>query len=188
MKIQSVPSVVVIWLCMGFISGQDEGSEERFHVSISGTTVQISCPNYNNDNNPETTLTNTDTGDKTESKDFVHELQSYTESKNGLYMCSIGNNKRYLYLKAYVCDNCIDLSVALVAGVLLADCLVTLGVAFVIYFGCKKKAGLPRDGGMANGGRNRGNKERPPPVPNPDYEPIRKGKQDVYDGLDQRFR
>ncbi|KAB1255098.1 T-cell surface glycoprotein CD3 epsilon chain [Camelus dromedarius] len=30
------------------------------------------------------------------------------------------------------------------------------------------------------------NRERPPPVPNPDYEPIRKGQRDLYSGLNQR--
>ncbi|XP_073513155.1 T-cell surface glycoprotein CD3 epsilon chain isoform X7 [Phyllobates terribilis] len=33
-----------------------------------------------------------------------------------------------------------------------------------------------------------GNKELPPPVPNPDYEPIQKKRQEVYDGLNQNSK
>ncbi|MEE6518661.1 hypothetical protein FKM82_029780 [Ascaphus truei] len=85
-----------------------------------------------------------------------------------------------------VCDTCTEVSIPVVAGVIVADCLVTLGVALIVYFGCKNRAGRQRDGGAAKGPRQRGYKERPPPVPNPDYEPLRKGQRDVYDGLAPR--
>ncbi|KAM8927697.1 T-cell surface glycoprotein CD3 epsilon chain [Pelodytes ibericus] len=196
MKLHIIPSLLVIGLCAGFLSGEEEGDRSlaedlnhKFVVSVSHRTVYITCPT---NLEGSSTLEKYQGSQNYKSTNDTHELKEYDESKNGIYQCfkdeSSKKSSEYLYLMAYVCDNCVEVSVPVVAGILFADCLVTLGVALIIYFGCKKKSGLPRDGGISNGGRNRGNKEGPPPVPNPDYEPIKKGKQDVYDGLDRRFK
>uniref|UniRef100_A0A8C5PJQ1 T-cell surface glycoprotein CD3 epsilon chain n=1 Tax=Leptobrachium leishanense TaxID=445787 RepID=A0A8C5PJQ1_9ANUR len=179
MKLQIEP-LLIIGLCVGFIPGSDENDQDNFEVSISGTTIEIKCPSKLKGIPALYYKRST-----FRSKDDKFELIDYNDSLNGDYECYVDGDatiKGYLYLKVYVCENCKELSVPVVAGVLIGDCLVTIGVAVVIYFGCKKKSGLPRDGGMSNGGRNRGNKERPPPVPNPDYEELR-GKSDMYNTL-----
>ncbi|XP_018418361.1 PREDICTED: T-cell surface glycoprotein CD3 epsilon chain [Nanorana parkeri] len=99
-----------------------------------------------------------------------------------MYTC----DSKLLYLKAYVCESCTEVSIPLVAGILIADSLLTVGVALLVYFGCKRKPA--RSNEIAPGGRNRGNREHPPPVPNPDYEPLQKGKQAVYDGLNKNYK
>ncbi|KAM9031185.1 T-cell surface glycoprotein CD3 epsilon chain isoform 2-T2 [Sarcophilus harrisii] len=91
--------------------------------------------------------------------------------------------------KNYICDGCMEVEVLMVAGIIIADVFITLGVLLLVYYWSKaRKAKAKAAGrGVSAGGRTRGaNKERPPPVPNPDYEPIRKGQRDLYAGLNQR--
>ncbi|KAE8592467.1 hypothetical protein XENTR_v10018763 [Xenopus tropicalis] len=159
-----------------FLSAQTE--DNKVKVSISGRTVKIMCPLEKQIimNKAKTEL----------AKQGNLELLEFTDENNGMYQC-MENEKddspAYLYLKAYVCDNCREVSIPVVAGILIVDCMVTLAVAFVVYFGCRKQTGHLREGGMSNGARAKGKQEKPPPVPNPDYEVLRKGQRDLYDGL-----
>ena len=83
-----------------------------------------------------------------------------------------------------MCANCEELDTFTVVGIIAADLLITLGVLILVYYFSKNKKGQSR---AAAGSRPRAQKmQRPPPVPNPDYEPIRKGQRDVYAGLEHR--
>nr|AKR81283.1 CD3epsilon.b [Xenopus laevis] len=161
----------------GLLSADTEGG--KIQVSISRRTVVITCPagkgtiKFKEDRSLTT-------------EDNI-ELTDFADENNGMYSCG-AQDPAYLYLKAYVCDNCKEVSIPMVAGILIGDCMVTLGVAFVIYFGCRKQTGPLREGGMTNGARAKGKQEKPPPVPNPDYEVLRKDRRDLYDGLGTRTR
>ncbi|OCT70486.1 T-cell surface glycoprotein CD3 epsilon chain [Xenopus laevis] len=152
-------------------------TEDKVQVSISGKTVTITCPVG------KATIMDIK-ANKELTKEGEFQFTDFSDENNGMYKCEKESESSvYLYLKAYVCDNCREVSIPLVAGILIGDCMVTLGVAFVIYFGCRKQTGHLREGGMSNGARAKGKQEKPPPVPNPDYEVLRKGQRDLYDGL-----
>ncbi|XP_063291941.1 T-cell surface glycoprotein CD3 epsilon chain [Pelobates fuscus] len=175
---------LIIWLFLGSLSGDDTGGS-KYLVEISGRTITVTCPShlYKDDNKVKFVKKGVEKPERQDNDHYI--LENYSETKNGDYECSDSKGKKeYLFLKAYVCEHCTEISVPVLAGVLIGDCMVTLGVALAVYFGCKKKSGLPRDGGR----KRVENKERPPPVPNPDYEPIRKGNQDVYNGLERNFK
>ncbi|KAL4696761.1 hypothetical protein H8959_002459 [Pygathrix nigripes] len=186
----------VLGLCLLSIGvwGQD-GYEEMgsitqtpYKVSISGTTVILTCSQHlgseiqwqHNGKNKE------DSGDQL----FLREFSEMEQS--GYYVCyPRGSNaedaSHHLYLKARVCENCMEMDVMAVATIVIVDICITLGLLLLVYYWSKNRKAKPVTRGAGAGGRQRGqNKERPPPVPNPDYEPIRKGQRDLYSGLNQR--
>uniref|UniRef100_A0A2K6FB02 T-cell surface glycoprotein CD3 epsilon chain n=1 Tax=Propithecus coquereli TaxID=379532 RepID=A0A2K6FB02_PROCO len=164
--------------------------QEAYQVSISGTTVELTCPQE---------LGSEITWEKNgkilpeyqNEKQLLQKEFSETED-SGYYACYTGTSKEvshYLYLRARVCENCMEVDVTAVATVIIVDVCITLGLMVLVYYWSKnrKAKAKPVTRGMGAGGRPRGqNKERPPPVPNPDYEPIRKGQRELYSGLNQR--
>ncbi|XP_078538381.1 T-cell surface glycoprotein CD3 epsilon chain [Lissotriton helveticus] len=172
--------VSAVWVLV--VTAGDPG----FTVRISGSSVFITCPgtnpgagkvNLSKDGKPMK-MTNPDTGE--------HELKKYEEDNNGEYLCEVQTQNYRLYLKAKVCERCIDMEFWTVAGIVVGDLLITVGVVILVYFWAKGRKQSPGAGG-APARRTKDTKERPPPVPNPDYEPIRKGQRDVYDGLKPVF-
>ncbi|KAH1175310.1 hypothetical protein KIL84_008184 [Mauremys mutica] len=155
--------------------------QNPFQVVISKTKVTITCP-IESESESDIQWKKEPEQAKNGKQDYV--IEEYDSSKDGLYTCTSGGNSARLYLKAKVCRNCEELDVLTVAGVIIADLLITLGVLILVYYFSKNRKG--RVGGSA-GVHPRGPKMvRPPPVPNPDYEPIRKGQRDVYAGLQSR--
>ncbi|NWV06806.1 CD3E protein, partial [Ptilonorhynchus violaceus] len=153
-------------------------SQEEFLVEISGTTVTVTCPL------PEPVIWDVRgaVGDKEGTK-FI--IKDHDSTPANLSCTSTSPSvTRQLYLSARVCANCEELDALTVAGIITADLLITLGVLILVYYfskGRKGRASAGRDS------RPRGQKmQRPPPVPNPDYEPIRKGQREVYAGLESR--
>ncbi|XP_043851861.1 T-cell surface glycoprotein CD3 epsilon chain isoform X2 [Dromiciops gliroides] len=162
--------------------------EDEFGVSISGTKVTLTCPDASEGS---TIWKKNDEIINGVEESTLTLIDSETEY-SGQFHCKkkeINDDGYYLYLKTRVCDGCMEVEVLTVAGIIIADVFITLGVLVLVYYwskGRKAKAKPVGRGGGA-GGRTRGaNKERPPPVPNPDYEPIRKGQRDLYAGLNQR--
>ncbi|NXM56615.1 CD3E protein, partial [Illadopsis cleaveri] len=152
-------------------------SQGEFLVEISGTTVTITCP-FEDDDIQWVLPGKTDT---TQERKVI--ITDY-ESRAANVSCSSGNKKRELYLNAKVCANCEELDALTVAGIITADLLITLGVLILVYYFSKGRKGWASSAGDS---RPRGQKmQRPPPVPNPDYEPIRKGQREVYAGLGPR--
>lgn len=187
----------VLGLCLLSVGvwGQEENKDsgdlpsgKRYKVSISGTSVELTCPE------------DPDSDQIKWEKDGVlmpnhHEarllLDNFSEMKDsGHYTCYLEprESHHYLYLKARVCENCMEVDLMAVAGIIVADVCLTLGVLLLVYrWSRSRKAKAKPVARGAGGGRPGGqNKERPPPVPNPDYEPIRKGQRDLYSGLNQR--
>ncbi|XP_025913764.1 T-cell surface glycoprotein CD3 epsilon chain [Apteryx rowi] len=172
-------------LCVVGTAAQEEGAEAgegstsppKFLVDISGTTVTITCPVTEGDIVWKSTLTKpTDNVNK-------YVIENYDNSP-GNVSCSSGQQKYNMYLKARVCANCEELDALAVTGIITADLLITLGVLILVYYFSKDRKGKASSGA---GSRPRGQKmQHPPPVPNPDYEPIRKGQREVYAGLEPR--
>ncbi|XP_026361439.2 T-cell surface glycoprotein CD3 epsilon chain [Ursus arctos] len=191
----------ILGLCLLSVGawGQEEPEEplgestapplrEGYKVSISGTRVLLTCPEEAEDENLK--------WEKDNVLSDVHgkqlSLEPFSEMEDsGFYTCYADQSKEknYLYLKARVCTNCMEVDLMAVAAIITADICVTLGLLLLVYYWSKnrKASAKPVMRATGAGGRTRGqNKEKPPPVPNPDYEPIRKGQQDLYSGLNQR--
>uniref|UniRef100_A0A2K5S274 T-cell surface glycoprotein CD3 epsilon chain n=1 Tax=Cebus imitator TaxID=2715852 RepID=A0A2K5S274_CEBIM len=161
-----------------------------YKVSISGTTVTLTCPWY--DGHEIKWLINDQNKEGHEDHLLLEDFSEMEQS--GYYAClpketPTEDASHYLYLKARVCENCVEVDVMAVATIVIVDICITLGLLLLVYYWSKnrKAKAKPVTRGVGAGGRQRGqNKERPPPVPNPDYEPIRKGQRDLYSGLNQR--
>ncbi|NXO83357.1 CD3E protein, partial [Sitta europaea] len=151
--------------------------QEEFLVEISGTTVTITCPFEDEDIKWDLS------GRKVDTRERKFIIKDHDSTPANL-SCSSGTRTRQLYLNARVCANCEELDALTVAGIVTADLLITLGVLILVYYFSK---GRRARASAAGDSRPRGQKmQRPPPVPNPDYEPIRKGQREVYAGLEHR--
>ncbi|XP_068098907.1 T-cell surface glycoprotein CD3 epsilon chain [Hyperolius riggenbachi] len=161
--------LVFFLLASADVSFTDEGNKHQFQVVVTGTSVNFNCP------------LGTDLKQDGKKDTIPMPLQNVTV---GTYYCTDDSKTAYLYFNVYTCENCMELSVSMVAGIVIADILVTIGVSFLVYFGCKRKS--PRNSQVANGGRKRAmNNEHPPPVPHPDYEPLQQGRRQIYDDLNR---
>ncbi|KAK2502456.1 hypothetical protein MC885_001409 [Smutsia gigantea] len=194
-----------LWTVLGLcLLSDNEDSDENIHeqktykVSISGTTVTLTCLEDSGSEEIKWAKDNVELpGPFNEKKQL--ELEDFSEVENsGYYVCYTSTSKEknhYLYLKARVCESCMEVDLMAVVTIIIVDICITLGLLLLVYYWSKnrKAKSKPVTRGMGAGGRPRGktielgqNKERPPPVPNPDYEPIRKGQHDLYSGLNQR--
>ncbi|NXA30295.1 CD3E protein, partial [Ibidorhyncha struthersii] len=150
---------------------------KEFLVEISGTTVTITCPSTDD------SIVWESAGTKLTSNERKHVIENHDSSPANV-SCSAGDTKYEMYLNARVCANCEELDALAVTGIITADLLITFGVLILVYYFSKDRKGRAS---TSAGGRPRGQKvQRPPPVPNPDYEPIRKGQREVYAGLEPR--
>lgn len=189
----------VLGLCLLSVGawGQEDNEETddltsmQYKVSISGTEVVLTCP-------PKIVqgqiYWEKDGQEIKEENEEQLILKNFSEMENsGLYACYTDQKSteksHYLYLRARVCENCVEVDLTVVVTVIIVDICITLGLLMLVYYWSKnrKAKSKPVTRGAGAGGRPRGQKkERPPPVPNPDYEPIRKGQRDLYSGLNQR--
>ncbi|XP_054503439.1 T-cell surface glycoprotein CD3 epsilon chain [Agelaius tricolor] len=178
MRLQQCLPLLGLLLCaVGTTAQQGEELEGEFLVEISGTTVTITCPLEDEDIQWELSGKTQDTRER---KFIIKDHDSTPANLS----CSWGSTKRQLYLNAKVCATCEELDALTVAGIITADLLITLGVLILVYYFSKGRKGRASSAGDS---RPRGQKmQRPPPVPNPDYEPIRKGQREVYAGLAPR--
>lgn len=166
----------------------DTEAQKHYEVSISGTKIELTCPL-----DGDTIKWEKDDKELSGESDRQLTLSDFSEVEDsGYYACYTDSSKKknmYLYLKAKVCENCVEVDLTAVAIIIVVDVCITLGLLMAVYYWSKnrKAKAKPATRRTGAGGRPRGqNKERPPPVPNPDYEPIRKGQRDVYSGLNQR--
>ncbi|XP_059122860.1 T-cell surface glycoprotein CD3 epsilon chain [Peromyscus eremicus] len=164
----------------------DNEAQKYFKVSISGTRVELTCPLES-----EVVSWKKNGQQVTNENDKLLVLENFSEVQDsGYYACHAETpSNAYLYLKARVCENCVEVDLTAIAIIIVIDVCITLGLLMVVYYWSKsrKAKAKPVTRGTGAAGRPRGqNKERPPPVPNPDYEPIRKGQRDLYSGLNQR--
>ncbi|XP_048196715.1 T-cell surface glycoprotein CD3 epsilon chain [Perognathus longimembris pacificus] len=191
LPIQVTLYVLVFWVSLSRFSALPSPSSEykEYEVSISGSRVTLTCPL-----DPESgSLKWEKKGVEHPGNDDQLVVEPFSEMEDsGYYVCYYSSDtlkKHYLYLKAKVCDDCMEVDLMTVVTIILVDVCITLGVLVLVYYWSKNKKAKakPVARGDGAGRRPRGqNRERPPPVPNPDYEPIRKGQRDLYSGLNQR--
>ncbi|NXQ97428.1 CD3E protein, partial [Sagittarius serpentarius] len=173
MRLEQPLPLLGLLLCVAGTAAQQE-----FLVEISGTTVTITCP-LTEDSSIVWELS----GTKSDSNDRKYVIENHDSSPANV-SCSSGDKKYEMYLNARVCANCEELDALAVTGIITADLLITFGVLILVYYFSKDRKGRAS---TSAGSRPRGQKmQRPPPVPNPDYEPIRKGQREVYAGLESR--
>uniref|UniRef100_A0A8C6XXR8 CD3 epsilon subunit of T-cell receptor complex n=1 Tax=Naja naja TaxID=35670 RepID=A0A8C6XXR8_NAJNA len=154
---------------------QEEGQVKEIKVEISGGNVHLMCPgkefkwwDMKSDRGNNNTLDISIPDDELE--------------RGGNFFCGQRSGKSWkIYLQIKGCKDCVELSFGLGAGIIVADLLLTLGVLLLVYFCSLKQQALFRPGAPR---RLQGQQDQPPPVPNPDYEPIRKGQREVYAGLE----
>ncbi|NXL23236.1 CD3E protein, partial [Setophaga kirtlandii] len=171
MRLEQCLPLLGLLLCAG------ASSQGEFLVEISGTTVTITCPLDVEGIQWELSGKTQDTKERK----FI--IQDHDSTPANL-SCSKAGKTHQLYLNAKVCATCEELDALTVAGIITADLLITLGVLILVYYFCKGRKGRASSAGDS---RPRGQKmQRPPPVPNPDYEPIRRGQREVYAGLAPR--
>ncbi|XP_009470531.1 PREDICTED: T-cell surface glycoprotein CD3 epsilon chain [Nipponia nippon] len=175
---RSLPFLGLLLCVVGTTAQQDDTeAQAEFLVEISGTTVTITCPVT------EGSIEWGIAGTKVETSGEKYVIENH-DSAPANVSCSAGGKTYDMYLNARVCTNCEELDALAVTGIITADLLITFGVLILVYYFSKDRKGRA---GASAGGRPRGQKmQRPPPVPNPDYEPIRKGQREVYAGLESR--
>ncbi|XP_055963630.1 T-cell surface glycoprotein CD3 epsilon chain [Sorex fumeus] len=198
----------VLGLCILSVGvwGQDEQENAEvsspanyptYEVSISGSKVVLTCPKDYWDQDLEDMKITWEKKDEKQQDEtsYTYAINNFSEMEDsGYYRCYNEKNKgkgkdHYLYVRARVCETCLELGVAEVATIIVADLCITLGLLVGVYhWGRNRKAkAKPVTRAAGTGGRPRGQtKERPPPVPSPDYEPLRKGQKELYSGLNHR--
>ncbi|XP_037697553.1 T-cell surface glycoprotein CD3 epsilon chain isoform X2 [Choloepus didactylus] len=180
-----------LWLVLGlclFSAGAwgQENEDIGYKVSISGTRVVLTCPE-----DPESEKITWKKNNKAidDENEVRLVLDNFSEVEDSGYFTCHPKDSHSLYLRARVCENCMEVDLTVVVTIVIVDVCVTLGLLLLVYYWSKKRKAKtkPVTRGVGTGGRPRGqNKEKPPPVPNPDYEPIRKGQRDLYAGLNQQ--
>ncbi|XP_009897740.2 T-cell surface glycoprotein CD3 epsilon chain [Dryobates pubescens] len=179
MRLERSLPLLGLLLCGAGTAAQegDDEAEGEFLVEISGTMVTITCPLA------EGSITWELPGRKPAESGEKYTIQDHDSSPVNV-TCASGAKTREMYLNARVCTNCEELDALAVTGIITADLLITLGVLILVYYFSKDRKGRASS---SPGIRQRGPKmQRPPPVPNPDYEPIRKGQRELYAGLQAR--
>ncbi|XP_043936823.1 T-cell surface glycoprotein CD3 epsilon chain [Protopterus annectens] len=139
---------------------------------ISGTKLQLTCADASNP---------TGIWDHKGAEKELLNIPNLSETRANIYKCTVGTSKYNFYVKAKVCPNCVDMNAMTVAGIIVADLLITLGVGMTVYYCTKNRQAKGNAWSKAyNGGMDQ---HRPPPVPNPDYAALSKPKREVYSSL-----
>uniref|UniRef100_A0A8D0QP67 T-cell surface glycoprotein CD3 epsilon chain n=1 Tax=Sus scrofa TaxID=9823 RepID=A0A8D0QP67_PIG len=148
----------VLGLCLlSDIERPDEDTQKTFKVSISGDKVELTCPE-----DPESEKMTWKRNDMQiyESYDNYMLLESFSEVENsGYYTCTVGEKTSHrLYLKARVCENCVEVDLMAVVTIIVVDICITLGLLMVVYYYSKsrKAKAMPVTRGAGAGGRPRG--------------------------------
>ncbi|NWY68154.1 CD3E protein, partial [Erithacus rubecula] len=154
-------------------------SQGEFLVEISGTTVTITCPFEDEDIRWELSGRTEDTKER---KLVIKDHDSTPANLS----CSLGTQRRQLYLNARVCANCEELDALTVAGIITADLLITLGVLILVYY-CSRGSRARASAAGERRPRACGAQVRIPGLSSLLFpQPIRKGQREVYAGLEPR--
>lgn len=101
-----------IWNCV------ESQAEKKITVEELHDAIKLKCPNqFNFTINDEDTL-----------------VLKYNDSSSGEYECEDGAGKTSkIYVKFRTCDNCIELDVASIAGMVIGDVVATCVVGVAVY-------------------------------------------------------
>lgn len=107
----------------------------------------------------------------------------YKDSNSGEYRCEDGDNINKVFVKFRSCDNCIELNVESIAGLVVGDLLATFVIGVSVYLLAKHTPSITAAPNKKGSDKQRlvtnevGNDEH--------YQPLRprNGSRDVYDKL-----
>ncbi|XP_078282843.1 T-cell surface glycoprotein CD3 epsilon chain-like [Rhinoraja longicauda] len=162
-------------------------AETASRVKVEGTTVTLTCPlpkspspEWFKTQKPGTKPNSIDSGS-------VYVIEEFSDSNNGEYYCKNVNSKYSFYIRAKVCQGCIELNPSVVIGIICGDLFFTLLVAGLVYWFAKQRGATAKDF------RPREPGDFPPSRPphaaaahQSEYAPIKGGQRDVYDKLQRR--
>ncbi|XP_053503548.1 T-cell surface glycoprotein CD3 epsilon chain isoform X1 [Ictalurus furcatus] len=155
-------------------------------VSISGTTVTLTCPA---DQEEDVQWYKYGEDSPVEKGRNIYSITPYTDKSGGFYYCSYEAESKthHFYIKAKVCEGCVDMDMIVAFGVVFADVMITLGIVAIVYFCAKNKAGTAAPQRATQPRQPRGPARGPPP-PDPDYQPLNPATRsnDVYAQAHQR--
>ncbi|XP_032084736.1 T-cell surface glycoprotein CD3 epsilon chain isoform X2 [Thamnophis elegans] len=166
-------------LTIDLYSSLEAGEIKEITVEIASGNVFLTCPEEKSEWWDKKSDLGTSRILNISAPDDLLEIERGKE-----FSCGQKKSKSWrIYLKIKGCKDCVELSLGLGAGIIVADLLLTLGVLLLVYFCSQKQPGLFRPGAPRRQRLQGQQADHPPPVPNPDYEPIRKGQGEVYAGL-----
>ncbi|KAF3823630.1 hypothetical protein GH733_007098 [Mirounga leonina] len=128
-----------------------------YKVSISGTTVVLICPEEVEGENLQWEMNGEKIPEANEKQLSLAEFSEVEHS--GYYACYADvSKKNYLYLKARVCRNCMEVDVMAVVAIIIADICITLGLGLLVYYYSKnrKANAMPVMRARGAGGKTRG--------------------------------
>ncbi|KAK1786198.1 hypothetical protein P4O66_017915 [Electrophorus voltai] len=133
--------VLLIFAVAASIADQGNEGEEgtnqlKGNVDVSFTRVTLECP-Y-----PKiSTQWKIHQKNKEKTENNIYVINDYTDQTDGLHYCQNGKETYYFFTRIKVCENCIELNVALASGLIIGDILLTLGVILIVYLCTRMKSG-----------------------------------------------
>lgn len=168
--------LLLLWTLSAFVSSKDKTTEPQLKVTSVADGIKVECPTgqnlYHNDN-PTGKI-------------------AYRDENTGEYICK-GNSdgtETTIFVKLRTCDNCVDLNVASVSGMIIGDIVATvvIGVAVYLIASQATKTGSVTSNKKSSDRQHLVSNEMSNRSVNDHYQPLRhqKGKRDTYDVLNRR--
>lgn len=155
-------------------------------VTVAGTTVTLTCPLVEPNKLEWFKKAKSGTDTDLQSVETKYDISDFTDSNNGEYYCKDGPSTYSFYIRAKVCESCIELNTGLVIGIICGDLFFTLLVAGLVYWFAKQRGAAAKDFRPLEPAYP---PSRPPPTAaahQSEYAPIKSGQRDVYDKLQRR--
>ncbi|MBN3315466.1 CD3E protein, partial [Atractosteus spatula] len=125
--------------CLSFLLLMAAQSQSKELVEFWKTSVTLSCPE-----DSDRYTWKKDGQISNDNQDQNYKIEKFSDGNKGLYSCTSDNNLiHYIYVKGKVCENCYELEIQTVAGLILGDLLVTGGVVIIVYYWAQRKSGSP---------------------------------------------
>ncbi|XP_032905618.1 T-cell surface glycoprotein CD3 epsilon chain isoform X2 [Amblyraja radiata] len=156
------------------------------YVTVAGTTVTLICPLVEGKKREWFKKLKSGTDSDLQSEESNYVIKEFTDSNNGEYYCKDGAATYSFYIRAKVCQGCIELNTGLVIGIICGDLFFTLLVAGLVYWFAKQRGAIAKDFRPLEPAYP---PSRPPPTApanQSEYAPIKSGQRDVYDKLQRR--
>ncbi|XP_030007180.1 T-cell surface glycoprotein CD3 gamma chain-like [Sphaeramia orbicularis] len=166
--------LLLLWTLTAFVSSEDK----EIQVGSLSDGIKLTCPDGQ-------TLHRGDVEIKTEKID-------YKDENTGEYICKTdgGDTGKAIFVKFRTCDNCVDLNMASVSGMIVGDIVATIVIGVAVYLIASQ---ANRTGSVTS---NKKSSDRQHLMPNEvsnrptndQYQQLRykKGQKDTYDVLTNR--
>ncbi|XP_040901479.1 T-cell surface glycoprotein CD3 delta chain-like isoform X2 [Toxotes jaculatrix] len=174
MKCQLVLSacLLVLWTLTAFVTCDDE----KFKVVEKSDGIEVTCPNNGN-------LIKDD-------KD-VNKLVRYDDMASGEYICSKDDSlQAKIFVKMRTCDNCIELDIGSVFGLVMGDVVATIAIGVAVYLiaAYAQTGRIPSNKSKSSDRQHLVSNDMTSRAPGDHYERLRHkgGQKDTYDVINHR--